>query len=100
MALALGLVGCGGMGRRHVRGMKRLQAVGRLRFELAAVCDVLPDNARGLADEAAELLGRRPAQFTAVEAMLAATHLDGLIITTTPETHTAVALAAFAAGCD
>ena len=45
MTLALGLVGCGVMGRRHVLGMKRLQAAGRLSFELAAVCDLLPDNA-------------------------------------------------------
>ena len=100
MGLALGLVGCGGMGRRHVRGMKKLKAAGRLTFDLAAACDVLPDNARGLADEAEELLGRRPQPFTDFEAMARSTQLDGWIITTTPETHAGIALAAFAAGID
>jgi predicted dehydrogenase len=100
MGLALGLVGCGGMGRRHVRGMKKLKAAGRMSFDLAAACDVLPDNARGLASEAEELLGRRPQLFTDFEAMAQSTRLDGLIISTTPETHAGIALAAFAAGID
>ncbi len=100
MTLALGLVGCGVMGRRHILGMQRLRAVGRLSFELAAVCDLLPENAARAAEMGAELLGRRPDVFGELEAMLRAARLDALIITTTPETHTAVALAAFAAGVD
>ena len=88
------------MGRRHVLGMKRLQAAGRLSFELAAVCDVLPESAARLAGEAEEWAGRRPQAFSDTETMLHAARLDGVIITTTPETHTAVALAAFAAGVD
>ena len=98
MALALGLVGCGVMGRRHVLGMKRLQTVGRLSFELAAVCDILPESAARMADEAEDWLGRRPAAYSDVDEMLRGTALDAIIITTTPETHTAVALRAFAAG--
>jgi predicted dehydrogenase len=100
MTLALGLIGCGVMGRRHVLGMQRLQAVGRLGFDLAAVCDVLPEYAARAADQAAEVLGRRPDVYTNVDALLRGARLDGVIITTTPETHTAVALAAFAAGVD
>jgi predicted dehydrogenase len=100
VTLALGLVGCGVMGRRHALGMQRLQQVGRLTFDLAAVCDVVPESAARLADEAEAGLGRRPQAFSDVEAMLRAVRLDGLIVTTTPETHTAVALAAFAAGVD
>ena len=96
--LALGLVGCGGMGRRHIGGMARLKAVGRLGFELTAVCDVLPENAAKAAALAEEQLGRKPEVYADTAAMLRGTRLDGIIVTTTPETHTAVALAAFAAG--
>lgn len=100
MSFALGLVGCGGMGRRHILGMKRLQAVGRMNFELAAVCDLLPDNGQRMVDHAGELLGIRPQLFADFDAMIKAVKLDGIIITTTPETHTEVALKAFAAGID
>ncbi len=100
MPLALGLVGCGVMGRRHVLGMQRLRAIGRLSFDLAALCDLLPANAERLAGEAEGWLGRRPQAFTDVDAMLRATRLDAIIITTTPETHTEVALKAFASGVD
>jgi predicted dehydrogenase len=100
MALALGLVGCGVMGRRHVLGMKKLQSAGRMTFELAAVCDILPQNAERLADLAQELLGKRPRPFADFEAMLPATSLDCLIITTTPDTHAGIALMAFEAGID
>ncbi len=97
-ALALGLVGCGGMGRRHILGMARLKRVGRLTFELAAVCDLLPENAARAATLAEEHLGRTPDAYGAVAAMLRGTQLDAIIVTTTPETHTDVALQAFAAG--
>lgn len=98
MTFVLGLVGCGGMGRRHVLGMKKLQTAGRLTFDLAAVCDILPENGQRLADQAAELLGKRPQQFTDFDTMIKSIALDGLLITTTPETHTDVALKAFNAG--
>ncbi len=100
MTFALGLVGCGGMGRRHVLGMSKLKAAGRMAFDLAAVCDILPENGARMVDHAGALLGTRPQVFTDLDAMLQAAHLDGLIVTTTPETHTDVALAAFAAGVD
>ena len=35
----LALVGCGGMGQRHLRAYAALRRIGRLGFELAAVCD-------------------------------------------------------------
>ncbi len=98
MSFALGLVGCGGMGRRHVLGMKKLLEAGRMSFDLAAICDILPENGQRLADEAEALLGKRPQQFTDFEVMTRTLALDGVIVTTTPETHTDVALQAFAAG--
>ncbi|MBL8162588.1 MAG: Gfo/Idh/MocA family oxidoreductase [Anaerolineae bacterium] len=100
MTFALGLVGCGGMGRRHVLGMSKLLAAGQMRFELAAVCDVLPANGERLADQARDLLGKRPDVYTDLAAMLRAVKLDGLLVTTTPETHINVAFQAFASGLD
>lgn len=100
MTLAVGIVGCGWMGRRHVLGMKKLQQAGQMRFDFVAACDLLPENSERLAALAEELLGKRPAQFAAVEVMLTTARPDAIIITTTPETHREVALMAFAAGVD
>jgi predicted dehydrogenase len=36
---AIGLVGCGGMGHRHLRSYGALRSVGANGFKLAAVCD-------------------------------------------------------------
>ena len=96
--LAIGIVGAGIMGRRHVLGMQRLKAVGRLSFEFAACCDIIPENVERMAAQAEDLLGRRAQPYTDVDAMLRGTKLDALIITTTPERHVEVALKAFAAG--
>ncbi len=98
MSFAMGLVGCGVMGRRHVIGMKQLKAVGKLNFELVAVCDIMPANLQKMADHAEELLGTRPQQFADFDSMARAMKLDGIIVTTSPEMHTAVAEKAFDAG--
>ena len=61
--LRLAIVGCGGMGRRHLAGLSELErCVGHL-VELMAVCDLNEANANDLADEAHALLGRRPQVF-------------------------------------
>lgn len=98
MSFALGLVGCGGMGRRHIRGIERLAKTGTLNFELAAVCDVLPANSGMAADMAEAATGLRPQQFHDFEHMLKTVKLDGLIITTTPEMHTGMGMLALDAG--
>ena len=54
--LRLGLVGCGGMGTRHLYGLKELTDTRFSNVELAA-------------DEAEKLLGERPQVFTQVEDM-------------------------------
>lgn len=67
--IPIALIGCGGMGRRHLRGMARLSTTSQLNIELAAVCDLNQDNANFLADEAAELLGARPRVYADIAAM-------------------------------
>src|SRR6266550_3214363 len=63
-------VGCGGMGRRHLRGMVALAASSQQNVELAAVCDLRREQAEILADEAQELLGTRPPIFTDLDQMV------------------------------
>jgi len=60
----LAIVGCGGMGRRHLAGLAELSRSDFMNVELAAVCDLNRQNAEDLADEAQQLLGARPAVYT------------------------------------
>jgi predicted dehydrogenase len=63
-------VGCGGMGRRHLRGMAALQKASFCNLELVAACDLKREQAELLASEAEELLGKRPRVFTSLGQMV------------------------------
>ncbi len=87
----LAIVGCGGMGHRHLFGLGELHRAGWERFELVGACDPVLANAESLADEAEELLGSRP---TVVENLdeLAKVGIDAVDVTTTPRHHHTVAV--------
>lgn len=72
----LAIVGCGGMGRRHLAGLAELSRTKHMNLELVAVCDLNEANAESLADEAHELLGARPRVFTDATRMVSES--DGL----------------------
>jgi predicted dehydrogenase len=72
----LAIVGCGGMGRRHLAGLAELAQSQHNNIDLVAVCDLNEQNANDLADEAKQLLGHRPAVFTDAARMVQET--DGL----------------------
>jgi predicted dehydrogenase len=72
----LAIVGCGGMGRRHLAGLAELSHTPHMNVDLVAVCDLNAQNAEDLADEAHELLGERPRVFTDAERMVR--EVDGL----------------------
>jgi predicted dehydrogenase len=72
----LAIVGCGGMGRRHLAGLAELARTDHHNVALAAVCDLNERNAEDLADEAQQLLGQRPPVFTDAARMVRET--DGL----------------------
>lgn len=63
-------VGCGGMGRRHLRGMAALQKASFCNLDLVAACDLKREQAELLANEAEEMLGKRPRVYTDLELML------------------------------
>jgi len=95
MTLSLALIGCGGMGRRHIGGMRQLKRVGKLPFELAAVCDLYESSAQSAADLAADALGKRPMVCTDLSQLR---NIDAVILTTSPETHAALGIGAMELG--
>ncbi len=59
--IPLAIVGCGGMGHRHLYGLAELNDSGLSPFELVAACDPVRANAESLAADAEDRLGTRPA---------------------------------------
>lgn len=97
--LRLAIVGCGGMGRRHLAGLAELErCVGHL-VELVAVCDLNETNTRDLVNEAETLLGYRPAVFRSIDDLVTgADGLEAADCTTESGSHHLVASALLDAG--
>jgi predicted dehydrogenase len=94
-----GLVGCGGMGRRHVAGIAELARAGHASVDLVAVCDRNPDNARFLASEAEGSLGSRPRVFAEISHMVREVpELEAATCTTDVAAHHVVTTELFEAG--
>ena len=99
MAQRFALIGCGGMGRRHLRGYAELAAARPGLVELSAVIDLDEDRAQFLAGEAEELLGTRPQAPATLEAALAAVpELAAVDIVTSARSHHEIAVEALDAG--
>ncbi len=96
--IPLAIVGCGGMGHRHMYGLAELTRAGLSPFTLVGACDPDEGNANTLADEAADLLGQRPVVAGSLEALAAATDVAAIDLTTTPRYHHTVAVEAFERG--
>ena len=99
MAHQFALVGCGGMGRRHLRGFVELARVRPGLVELAAVVDVDRERAEFVAGEVEEFLGNRPAACTSIsEAKSQRPELEAADIVTTAGAHHVAAAEALDAG--
>ena len=84
----MALVGCGGMGTRHLHGLAQLVGTAFDSIDLVAVCDINRDNAAMAAAEAERLLGRRPEVFADLAAMAAAVPaLEAVDVVTDPSVH-------------
>lgn len=95
----IAIVGCGGMGRRHLTGVAALYRSDFRNVDLVAACDLNRSNAEDLADEAAQQLGARPRVFTDLGEMARAMpEIKGVDVTTDVAAHHVVAEACFAAG--
>ena len=95
--IRLAIVGCGGMGHRHLYGLAELHNSGLSPFELVGACDPVRANAESLADDAEERLGVRPHVVESLEE-LEALGVAAVDITTTPRYHHTVAEEALARG--
>jgi predicted dehydrogenase len=84
--IPLAIVGCGGMGHRHLFGLAELHDNGLSRFDLVAACDPVTANAESLADEAEKRLGKRPVVVKSMDE-LDALGVAAVDITTTPRYH-------------
>jgi predicted dehydrogenase len=98
--IPIALIGCGGMGRRHLRGMTRLASSSAANIDLVAVCDLNQDNADFIADEAHELLGHRPGVYADIAQMARelGADLQAASITTDVASHHKVAVTCLESG--
>lgn len=92
------LVGCGGMGSRHVQGFARLARSGMSNVKLVAVCDVRADNAERVAGEAEALLGYRPKIHLRIEEAIADPEIAAFDVVTEAFSHLSVVKPALDAG--
>ena len=97
MTLNLGIIGCGGMGFRHMHGISELMKFSNI-MKLRAVCDLHESAAKHVAAKAEEIIGERPEVYTSLEEMLKNSDLDVLDIVTDTRTHHRFAIEAMEAG--
>jgi predicted dehydrogenase len=96
--LSTALVGCGGMGRRHIRAYAALRGVGLDRFDLVAVCDARREAAQEAAELAEGLLGARPAIYTDHRELVGSGGVAALDVVTEPSVHHVIVPPALNAG--
>ena len=98
--LRLGIVGCGGMGHRHLSGLAELQRAGLSPFELVGACDPNLENARSLAAEAEELLGQAPQAVGSMEELEKIGGIRAVDVCTLPNVHHTVSVEGMERGWD
>ena len=89
--IRLAIVGCGGMGHRHMYGLAELHRAGWTQFSLVGACDPVLANAESLAAQAEERFGEKPAVVGSLEE-LAEVGVNAVDVTTTPPYHHTVAV--------
>ena len=98
-SIRLALVGCGGMGLRHLHGLIELKRCGFDTVDLVAVCDINADHAAHVADVAQNELGIKPQIYTDLAQLLVSEKsLDAIDLVTDPISHHTLACMAFDAG--
>ena len=96
--IGLCLVGCGGMGERHIRAYALLNDLGLSPFRLDAVCDGDIDRAERAAATAELLLGRRPRVHASVHDAMHDDGIKAFDVATDPSSHHAVGIEVLEAG--
>ncbi len=97
--IRLALVGCGGMGLRHLYGLAELKRRGFDSVDLVAVCDIDSDHAAHVGGIANSKLGVKPNEYTDLQHLLSSErNLDAISLVTDPVSHHTLACMAFDAG--
>ena len=96
--IPLCLIGCGGMGHRHILAYKELEESGIGNIELMAVCDLNPQNADLGRREIERLFGRTPLVFTDIDEVVKHPDIAAVDIVTDPSVHHQVAVPVLEAG--
>ena len=84
--IRLAIVGCGGMGHRHLYGLAELRRIGWEGFELIGACDPVRENAESLAEQAAKDFGTQPVVVGDLDG-LNVLGVEAVSVTTTPQYH-------------
>ena len=88
----LALAGCGGMGRRHLRGYRVLEDFEPGRIEVVALIDPESERAEFVAGEAEEFFGNRPQVYRSLEEAIAGSSpLEVLDIVAAASAHHSIA---------
>lgn len=98
MTVKLGLIGCGGVARRHVQAMEDLKRRRRGDFDVTAVCDADEDAAREMAAQLQQRFGTNARVYTDYRTMLEQARLDGVDICLPHGLHHSVAIDSMEAG--
>jgi predicted dehydrogenase len=96
--IPLCVVGCGGMGHRHIMAYHTLEDSGIGNIDLMAVCDVRHENAEFAAREVERLFGHKPLIFTDLDEVLARTDILAVDVVTDGSMHHQVAVPVLEAG--
>ncbi|RLE10770.1 hypothetical protein DRJ00_00320 [Candidatus Aerophobetes bacterium] len=94
----LAFIGCGGMARFHLKGLKDLKEEGNELFSIEAVCDVEEQRAKSFSKEVSGLFGNQPLVYTDPEELLKRKDIEAVSICTTHITHYPLAKEAIKAG--
>ncbi len=102
-AIPFALIGCGGMGRRHLHGLAELDSACQRAgiaslLSLVAVVDVSPARANALADDAERTLGQRPIVFNDLTALQGSGACLAVDINTATESHASLGIQALDGG--
>ena len=98
MSNKFALIGCGGMGHRHLFGYKELEDSGIGNVEVVAVCDSQKQNAEFAAKEVKRLLGKTPMVFYDVDDVLNNSEIVAVDVVSQPASHHSIAIPALKAG--
>lgn len=96
--ISLCIVGCGGMGERHIRALRALEDVKMSPFQIAGVCDLDQGRAVEAASLVRELFGHDPRVFGSIQdAVAAEPRIDAFDVVTEVSSHLPVAREALTA---